>query len=101
MTDQIGIVAEIRPGRRAALEATLAQGPPFDLDREGFEHHEVLLGDSEVVFLSTGPGARSQIERMAASRRFLAEVARMSGLVSAPRLLDHTFEWSTGPQVTA
>jgi hypothetical protein len=101
MTDQIGIIAQIRPGRRAALEHVLAQGPPFDLAREGFEHHEVMLGEEDVVFLFTGPGARSQLERMAASRSFLAEVARMSGLLSAPRLLDRTFEWSARPAATA
>ena len=101
MTDQIGIVAQIRPGRRAALEHALAQGPPFDLAREGFEQHEVLLGDDEIVFLFTGPGARSQLERMAASRSFLAEIARMTGLLSAPRLLDRTFEWSVRPAVNA
>ncbi len=101
MTDQIGIAARIRPGRHRELEAMLAAGPPFDLAREGFEHHEVLLGDEDVVFLFTGPGARSQLERMAASRLFLAEVARMSDLVSAPRLLDQTFEWSAGRGATA
>lgn len=101
MTDQIGIAATIRPGRRRALEGMLGEGPPFDLAREGFEHHEVLLGDEDVVFLFTGPGARSQLERMAASRSFLAEVARMSDLVSAPRLLDQTFEWSRGGSVSA
>lgn len=101
MTDQIGIVAQIRPGQRAALEHTLAAGPPFDLNREGFEHHEVLLGEEEAVFLFTGPGARSQLERMAASRSFLTEIARMSGLLSAPRLLDRTFEWSAQPAANA
>jgi hypothetical protein len=101
MTDQIGIIAEIRPGRRAALEHMLAAGPPFDLAAEGFEHHEVLLGDQEVLFLFTGPGARSQLERMAASRSFLSQIARMAGVVSAPRVLDQTFEWSVRPPVNA
>jgi hypothetical protein len=101
MTDQIGIAATIRPGRRRELERMLAEGPPFDPAREGFEHHEVLLGDEDVVFVFTGPGARSQLERMAASRSFLAEVARMSDLVSAPRVLDQTFEWSRGGRVSA
>lgn len=62
------VVAQIRPGRRAALERVLAQGPPFDLAREGFEHHEVLLGEDDVVFLFTGPGTRGDLERMAPHR---------------------------------
>ena len=71
MTDQIAILAEIRPGKRADLERVLAEGPPFDLTKEGFEHHEVFVGDSDVVFVFTGPGAASQVRRMAGTPRAL------------------------------
>ena len=66
MTDQVAILADIRPGKRAELERVLAQGPPFDLTKEGFEHHEVFLGDNEVVFVFTGPGAARELQRLAA-----------------------------------
>ena len=93
MTDQIGILAEIRPGQRPALEALLREGPPFDLAAEGFERHEVFLGDTEVVFLFDGPSARTQLQRLAATRSLLGAFVKMSSLVSAPRILDQTFEW--------
>jgi len=93
MTDQISVVAQIRPGKRAELERLLEQGPPFDLAAEGFEHHEVFLGDTDVVFVFTGPGAMSQLERMAASKALFAHVLNMTTLVSAPRILNRTFEW--------
>ncbi|HEX5556030.1 MAG TPA: hypothetical protein VFX13_00270 [Gaiellales bacterium] len=93
MTDQIGIVAEIRPGQRAALEALLREGPPFDLAAEGFEHHEVYLGDRDVVFLFDGPSARTQLQRLAATRSLLGAFVKMSSLVSAPRILEQTFSW--------
>ena len=93
MTDQIGILAEIRPGQRPALERLLQEGPPFDPAAEGFEHHEVFLGDTEVVFIFDGPGARTQLQRLAATRSLLGAFVRMSSLVSAPRLLEQTFEW--------
>jgi hypothetical protein len=93
MTDQIGILAQIRPGQRAALEALLREGPPFDLAAEGFEHHEVFLGDTDVVFLFDGPSARTQIQRMAATRSLLGAFMKMASLVSAPRILEQTFEW--------
>ena len=93
MTDQIGILAEIRPGQRPALERLLQEGPPFDLAAEGFEHHEVFLGDTEVVFIFDGPGARTQLQRLAATRALLGAFVRMSSLISAPRLLEQTFEW--------
>lgn len=93
MTDQIGILAEIRPGQRPALEALLQAGPPFDLAAEGFEHHEVFLGDTDVVFLFDGPGARTQIQRLAATTSLLGAFVKMAGLISAPRILEQTFEW--------
>ncbi len=94
MTDQIAILAEIKPGKRADLERALAQGPPFDLAKEGFEHHEVFLGDTDVVFVFTGPGAASQLRRMAATPELFRHVIKMTNLVSAPRLLQQTFRWA-------
>jgi hypothetical protein len=93
MTDQIAILAEIRPGQRPALERVLHAGPPFDLAAEGFEHHEVFLGDTEVVFIFDGPSARTQLQRLAATRSLLGAFVKMSSLVSAPRILEQTFEW--------
>jgi hypothetical protein len=93
MTDKISVVAQIRPGKRAELERLLEQGPPFDLEAEGFERHEVFLGDTDVVFIFTGPGAMSQIERMAGSRALYAQVLKMTGFLTAPRVLNQTFEW--------
>jgi hypothetical protein len=104
MTDQIAILAEIRPGKRADLERMLAEGPPFDLIKEGFEHHEVFMGDSDVVFVFTGPGAASQLRRMAATPELFSQVVKMTDLLAAPRLLQQTFQWnrrsSTGDPTT-
>jgi hypothetical protein len=93
MTDKISVIAQIRPGKRDELERLLEKGPPFDLEHEGFERHEVFVGDSDVVFLFSGPGAFTQLERMAASRALFAHVLKMTGLLSAPRVLNQTFEW--------
>ena len=94
MTDQIAILAEIRPGKRADLERVLAEGPPCDLTKEGFEHHEVFVGDSDVVFMFTGPGAASQVRRMAGTPELFHKVVRMTDVLAAPRLLQQTFQWS-------
>jgi hypothetical protein len=93
MTDQIAVIAQIRPGKRDEFERLLEQGPPFDLAAEGFERHEVFVGDTEALFIFTGPGAMSQLQRMAASRALFAHVLRLTALLSAPRVLDRTFEW--------
>jgi len=100
MTDQIAILAEIRPGQRPALERLLQEGPPFDLAAEGFEYHEVFLGDTDVLFVFDGPSARTQVERLAATRPLLGAFVKMSGLVSAPRILEQTFEWNRRAELT-
>lgn len=102
MTDQVAILAEILPGKRRELELFLEQGPPFDPAAEGFEHHEVFLGDREVVFVFTGPGAVSQLERMSSSRaELVAHVLALSHLVEAPRVLNMTFEWQRAAKPAA
>lgn len=98
MTDQIAIVAEVRPGKRADLERMLEHGPPFDLAKEGFEHHEVFLGDTDIVFVFTGPGAASQLRRMAATPELFRQAIHMSDILAAPRLLQQTFEWGRAHQ---
>lgn len=93
MTDQVAILAEILPGKRRELEAFLEQGPPFDPATEGFERHEVFVGDSEVVFVFTGPAAMPNLERMSSSHDLVRHVLSLSHLVEAPRVLNMTFEW--------
>jgi hypothetical protein len=92
--DQIAILAEIRPGKRGDLERALAEGPPFDLAKEGFEHHEVFLGDTDVVFVFTGPAAASELRRIAATPELFRRVIHMTDILSAPRLLEQTFRWN-------
>jgi hypothetical protein len=93
MTDQVAILAEIRPGKRAELVRLLAQGPPFDLEDEGFEHHEVFLGDTDIVFVFTGPGAAAQLQRLASTPDLARRMMGLSEVVAAPRVLQQTFEW--------
>jgi hypothetical protein len=97
VTDQIAIVAQIRPGMKRALERTLEAGPPFDLAAEGFEHHEVFVGDTDVVFVFTGPAATSQLHRMASLPALLPNIVKMTGILTAPRLLQQTFGWEREP----
>jgi hypothetical protein len=93
VTDRIAVLAEIRPGKRGDLERALAEGPPFELDREGFEHHEVFVGDADVVFAFTGPGAAAEFRRLAATPELFRHVIHMADILAAPRLLERTFHW--------
>jgi hypothetical protein len=93
MTDQVAIVAEIRPGKRKDLERMLGAGPPFDLSREGFEHHEVFLGDTDVVFVFTCPGGLAEVERIAREPVVLSKLTELTDVLQSPRLLQQTFSW--------
>jgi hypothetical protein len=53
----------------------------------------VFVGDRDVVFVFTGPGAVSQLARMAATPALFRHVLAMTGLVTAPRLLHQTYRW--------
>jgi hypothetical protein len=97
VTNQIAIVAQIRPGMKPALERTLEAGPPFDLASEGFEHHEVFVGDADVVFVFTGPAAASELHRLASMPALLPHIVKMTGILTAPRLLQQTFRWDREP----
>jgi hypothetical protein len=99
MTDQVAIVAEIRPGKRKDLERLLAAGPPFDLSHQGFEHHEVFLGDTDVVFIFTGPGGLAEVERVAREPAVLRELTALANVLQAPRLLQQTFSWKEARRV--
>jgi hypothetical protein len=94
MTDQIAVLAEIRPGKRDDLERALAEGPPFDLGKEGFEHHEIFVGDTEVIFVFTGPGAAAELRRLASTPELFRHVIHMADILAAPRLLGQTFHWN-------
>jgi hypothetical protein len=81
------------------LARILEKVPPFDLEAEGFGRHEVFLGDTDVVFIFTYPGAVGHLEQMAAARTLFSLVLKMTGLVSAPRMLNQTFEWHRTAEV--
>jgi len=94
-SEQITLVAEIRPGKRAELERALAAGPPFDLALEGFDHHEVFVGDHEAVFVFTGPGAAAELRRLAATPELFRHAIKMADILAAPRLLERRFRWQS------
>ena len=53
----------------------------------------MFVGDKNVVFVFTGPGAVSQHARMAATPALFRHVLAMTRLVAAPRLLQQTYRW--------
>jgi hypothetical protein len=87
ISDRVAILAEIRPGKRADLERALAHDHPLGFAGESFEHPEVFLGDTEVIFVFTGPGAASQLREIAETPEHFRQATRMTEILTAPRLL--------------
>jgi hypothetical protein len=87
INDRVAILAEIRPGKRADLERALAHDHRLGLPGESFEHPEVFLGDTEVIFVFTGPGAASRLREIAETPEHFRQATRMTEILAAPRLL--------------
>jgi hypothetical protein len=94
MNNQVAIVAQIRPGKRAQLVELLAAGPPFDLAAHGFTRHQALLGERTVVFVFEGDRAIANVRDLASSLP-LSTMTRMGSLVGSAQVLSETFDWST------
>ena len=89
---QAAIIAQIRPGKRAELKLLLRQGPPFDLEQQGFTRHEAFLGDTDLVLVFAGLQPVTDAQRLV-STLSASELAKLGTLVSSPRMLPESFEW--------
>ena len=83
---QAAIIAQIRPGKRAELKLLLRQGPPFDLEQQGFTRHEAFLGDTDLVLVFAGPQPVTDAQRLV-STLGASQLAKFGTLVSSPRML--------------
>lgn len=61
---RVAVVVPLKEGTRPLAELLIEEGPPFDLERSGLEHHEVFLTDREAVFVFEGQDARVAIEQL-------------------------------------
>jgi hypothetical protein len=93
---QAAIIAQIRPGKRADLKMLLRQGPPFDLQQQGFTRHEAFLGETDLVLVFAGQQPVTDAQRLV-STLGASELAKLGALVSSPRMLAESFEWHTTP----
>ena len=48
----------------------------------------MFLGDTEVIFVFTGPAAASQLRDIAATPEHFRQATHMTEILSAPRLLE-------------
>ena len=96
MSHTVVVTAQIRAGRRDALAAVLAEGPPFDLAAKGFTRHQAFIGDHELVLVFEGENAAVDVRSLAASLP-ITEMTRLATLVSSPTVLSESYEWTATP----
>ena len=91
---RIAFTAHIREGERERLEKRFREGPPFDPDEAGFDHHAVFLGDSDITFLFEGDDPLPAVRKLAARPGLLRDVLAMAGSVTPPHLMREVYSWS-------
>jgi hypothetical protein len=100
MKHHVAVVAQIRPGKREQLARVLEQGPPFDLESQGFTRHEAFLGDAIVVLVFEGEHALTSVHRLAAALP-LVQVMRIGSLVTRPQVLSDSWTWTADTAAAA
>lgn len=91
---RVAVVLPLRRGKAARARELLAAGPPFDLQRAGFDCHQVFVTEREAVFLFEGVGARETLERLIRSPSVLRAAARWRDCVAArPRVAEESYAW--------
>lgn len=91
---KLAVVLPLVAGARATAYDLLAEGPPFDLGAAGIDSHEVLLTDSEAIFvfgLRDGPAG---LEQILAEEDFWSVVRPWEHLAAAaPRVAHVAYDW--------
>jgi hypothetical protein len=94
-TDRVAIVVPFKPQYRQAVEALVAQGPPFDPDRVALERHDVLVTEREVIFVFEGSAGEEIVRRlMAQPQLWRAALAWRKYLNGQPRIARQAYSWS-------
>jgi len=91
---KLAVVLPLVPGKREVAWEFLREGPPFDLERAGVEAHEVLLTDTEAIFVFGVPEGPESLERMLSAEDFWTMATAWGHIASGPpRLARVAFDW--------
>ena len=90
---RIAITVRLKPGAEPEARRLLAQGPPFDPDRFGFDRHDVYLTGREVVFVFDGPAVETRLPALAAHLRGSDASTSWARLFESPQIADEAYHW--------
>lgn len=93
----IGIVVPLRKRAFADAAELIEQGPPFDLAAAGIERHDVLLSESEAIFVFEGKHVDEAVQRLVRDPSVWQATAGWARLIAGPpRLAAQRFGWHRG-----
>jgi hypothetical protein len=89
------VVLPLEEGAQERARALLADGPPFDLERTGFERHEVFLTDREFVFVFEAPGSPATLKLPGEDPSLWRVAAAWQPLMAGrPRKAETAYSWT-------
>jgi nucleotide-binding universal stress UspA family protein len=92
---RIAVMVRLKPGVEAEARRLLADGPPFDPNRFGFDRHDVYIEGRLVVFVFEGPAVETRLPSLAADRGAFAAFASWAPLLeSRPQLAHEAYYWT-------
>ena len=91
----IAVVVPIKRGAAQTARRLVEEGPPFEVERLGFERHHVFVSEREVVFFFEGDSAAATVDALSRSPRVLKAAVRWRGILAGrPRLAEERFAWT-------
>ena len=94
------ITARQREDAAEKVAQVLRGGPLFNIAETSLERHEVLMFESEVVFLFEGAHAEEEARRLMFSRSAISRLGRLGVHIDrGPCLPREVFSWERPPQL--
>lgn len=91
---KIAFVLPLVPGKREFARMLLDEGPPFPLQAAGLDSHEVLLTDTEAIFVFGTPQGAETLERVLVDEDFWAVAGAWERIAAGPpRHAEVAFDW--------
>ena len=99
--ERLVLIASLKPGAEAAAAELIAEGPPFDLERSGFDRHGIYMSSGQVVFVFEAHEVEWAVDALIDDpfNGMLSDALERWRLVveEPPRIARERFSWTRPP----
>jgi hypothetical protein len=93
-TEQLAVLARLRPGSRERAAEIIAKGPPYGLALAGFRRHSIFLAEETVIFVFEGQGIEGLVRDLVNDPTHSAAFSVWAPLLEGtPVLAREEFHW--------